>query len=432
MPLMFVLLFGCLMLAAGGTLDIANILRVRSHIQEMADSAALAGAREYRLSNVDSNVVKQVALSFADGALSSANVKGKPQATVNDQERSVTVTISATVQLRFMKIGSDSGYPVSSKAIARAGSSNVVCVLALGDGSANLGIDNGKLLANNCNSHSDSMARDGLVVNGASKLTSKVICTSGGYVGSPSAFSPDPTIDCPLVPDPLSLRSAPSETKCDFNNFRVQREGLQTLRPGVYCGGLVVDNQARVRLAHGTYVMKDGPLVVTNGASLTMVDAGVYLTGRDAFLYFDYNSSIDLRAPVSGPMAGILFFEDRNSPTGRVHQIGSHVAPQILGTVYLSRGKLVVGQAPADGLRFDCTNPLFAHHPIVAALFSRAAGAPCPPQPGTMAAQSAWTLIVAREVVINGGVTLVVNSNYDNAPVTPPSEFMKDSTILTR
>ncbi len=54
----------------------------------------------------------------------------------------------------------------------------------------------------------------------------------------------------------------------------------------------------------------------------------VYLTGKDSVLYFDYTSSLDLSAPVSGPLAGILFFEDRNAPPGRLHQIGSRIAPQ--------------------------------------------------------------------------------------------------------
>lgn len=44
MPMMFAVLFGGLMLAAGGALDIANVMKVRSNVQNMADSAALAGA----------------------------------------------------------------------------------------------------------------------------------------------------------------------------------------------------------------------------------------------------------------------------------------------------------------------------------------------------------------------------------------------------
>lgn len=432
MPIMVALLFGGLMLAAGGVLDIANIMRVRSNVQDMADSAALAGASQYRLSNSDSNVVRQVALAFADAALSSAGVEGEPTVTVKESDRSVTVSIAARVRLRFLRLGEDASVGIGSKAVARAGSSSVICLLALGDGSVNLGVDNGKVTAPRCNTHSNSKASDGLVANGLATISSKVICTGGGYVGAPNAFSPTPATDCPEAADPLGSRLAPADAKCDFTNFKVGI-GLQTLRPGVYCGGLVIDKPVRVRLMHGTYVMKDGPLVLTNGASLNMTDASVYLTGKDSVLYFDYTTSLDLSAPVAGPMAGILFFEDRNAPLGRLHQIGSRIAPQLLGTIYLSRGKLVVGQLPTDGiLPFDCKLQALNHHPQLAALLPKLGLVPCPLPPINISLQSAWTLIIARQVAINGGVNLVLNANYEASPVAPPSEALRESTILTR
>lgn len=434
MPLMFVLLFGGLMLAAGGAIDVASIMRVRSNIQNMADSAALAGASQYRLGNSDTNVVRQVALSFASSALSSAGIEGEPTATVNEADRSVKVAIAAKVGLKFIRLGTS--YSVSSSAIARAGSSSVICLLALGAGSTNLGVDNGRVTATKCNTHSNSKTSDGLVVNGIATMSAKVICTGGGYVGSKTAFDPEPTTDCPEAADPLASRAAPNDAKCDFTDFKVGI-GLQTLRPGVYCGGLIVEEPTRIRMMHGTYVMKDGPLILTKGASLNMVDAAVYLTGKDAVLYFDYTTSLDLSAPVSGPLAGILFFEDRNAPVGRSHQIGSRIAPQLLGTIYLSRGKLIVGHLPTDDvLQFDCKSQIvqdkniLQQNPALAAHLNKLALVPCPLPPINVSLQSAWTLIVARQVAINGGVNLVLNANYDAAPVAPPSEAMKDSTIL--
>ncbi|MCD2174341.1 TadE/TadG family type IV pilus assembly protein [Rhizobium sp. C4] len=436
MPIMFAMLFGGLMLAAGGTIDIATIMRVRSNIQNVSDSAALAGASQYRLGNSDTNVVRQVALSFANSALSSAGIDGEPTVTVNDADRSVKVAIAAKVRLHFIRLGGSAGYSVNSNATARAGSSSVICLLALGDGSTNLGVDNGRVTASKCNTHSNSKSSDGLILNGLSTMSAKVNCTGGGYVGSDAAFDPKPATDCPAAADPLGSRPAPSDTKCDFKDYKVEI-GLQTLHPGVYCGGLVIDKPSRVRLMHGTYIMKDGPLILTNGAMLNMVDAAVYLTGKDAVLYFDYTTTLDLSAPVSGPMAGILFFEDRGAPTGRLHQIGSRIAPQLLGTIYLSRGKLVVGQLPTDDvLQFDCKSQaannanLLARNPALKGRLSSLVTVPCPMPPIHVSLQSAWTLIVARHVAINGGVDLVLNANYDAAPVAPPSEAMKDSTIL--
>ncbi len=226
MPLMFTLLFGGLVLAAGGAIDVANIMRVRSNIQNMADSAALAGASQYRLANSDPNVVQQVALSFANSALSSASIDGEPTVTVNDADRSVRVSISAKAPLHFIRLGTDAAYSVNSNAVARAGSSSVICLLALGDQSANLGIDNGRVTAPKCNAHSNSRATDGLVASGLSTASAKVICTSGGFSGSPTAFDPAPTTDCPEAADPwrrvlrLRKRSAISLTTRSRSVFR--------------------------------------------------------------------------------------------------------------------------------------------------------------------------------------------------------------------
>ncbi len=165
-------------------------------------------------------MVKQVALAFARSALESAGLQGEPTATVNEQDRSVTVAISAKVVLRFIRLGGTVGYGINSKAVARAGSSSVICLLALGDGSVNLGVSNGKVTANKCNTHSNSKASDGLVAEGLGTISSKVICTSGGYVGAKNAFDPAPATDCPVAADPLASRMAPSDGKCDFTISR--------------------------------------------------------------------------------------------------------------------------------------------------------------------------------------------------------------------
>lgn len=88
--------------------------------------------------------------------------------------------------------------------------------------------------------------------------------------------------------------------------------------PGTYCGGLTVDGK-NVRFAPGTYIIKDGPLTFKNGASAKAVDVSFVMTGGNAVVTVESGSYVDVKAPKTGPMAGLAFFQDQHnvsSPMG--------------------------------------------------------------------------------------------------------------------
>ena len=112
-------------------------------------------------------------------------------------------------------------------------------------------------------------------------------------------------------------------------------------------------------------------------------NVGFYMTENGRF-QFALNSSIRLTAPKDGAMAGLLFFEDRSAATNGLHRIASDDARLLLGTIYLSRGTLVV----------DANKPV--------------------------ADQSAYTAIVARKLTLKAGPNLVLNSDYDSTDIPVP------------
>ena len=146
--------------------------------------------------------------------------------------------------------------------------------------------------------------------------------------------------DCPAVADPLAARHAPPVGACMYIDHVISG-GTVTLMPGNYCGGLQVTAGASVTLSPGVYVMSNGPLKVDGGSSFTADSAGIYLTGSGATLSFGEDTTISLSAPTTGPMAGLLVYEDRNAPTGQKHNIYSDNAPKMLGTIYLPRNRLL-------------------------------------------------------------------------------------------
>ena len=66
-------------------------------------------------------------------------------------------------------------------------------------------------------------------------------------------------------------------------------------------------------MAPGLYIMKNGPFTITGQANVTGDGVTIFLTGPGAVADTGGNGSIDLSAPITGDLAGILFFEDRDN-----------------------------------------------------------------------------------------------------------------------
>jgi hypothetical protein len=137
----------------------------------------------------------------------------------------------------------------------------------------------------------------------------------------------------------------------------------------------------------GVYVIKDGPLLIDSLAVVKGDYAGFYFTGNVATPYVfraSPNSVVELTAPKDGPLAGILFFEDRAAPLLRSFEVLSTTARTLIGTFYLPRGKFVAS-----------SNALIAD-------------------------KSAYTVIFARQLELNGNPTLTLNANYHQTDVPVP------------
>ena len=108
--------------------------------------------------------------------------------------------------------------------------------------------------------------------------------------------------------------------------------GTRTLDPGTYCGGLIVTNGANVTLREGTYIFNQGPLVVDKGSTLAGDYVGFYFNGDLATMKFDFDSIINLSAPKTGTMAGLLIYSDPKAILGNKFKIFSDNARRLLGT----------------------------------------------------------------------------------------------------
>jgi len=237
-----------------------------------------------------------------------------------------------------------------------------ICVIGLDEKAADTVrlADSARISAGGCSVYVNSTSPAAVRSEDQARVTSLLICTAGGYKGASSNFAPKaPTTDCPRTKDPLAGRPTPPVGGCKHNDL-VLGAGLHLpLNPGTYCGGLTLQPGAIVTLNPGVYVIKDGPLhvgppvlsvsvagfvsVSLLPATLKGTNVAFYFTGtvkpeKDGSVVpmrFMKESVVEMTAPKTGEMAGLLLREDPAAPAERRFEVVSDSARLLVGTIYL-------------------------------------------------------------------------------------------------
>lgn len=408
-------------MAVGAGIDFSRWSLQRATLKEVSDLLATRGAREFLLANatetnikavIDAAVANNVGASYDLGTFSHIVEVDTADATVT--VRLVQPPKSGLILTKFFPYSED--IEMRSTAVARGGTNVCVILLEAFDSGALYADEFAQLTATDCALMSNSVDPTGVDVSGGAKMTADVICSAGGYAGALANYEPMPTTDCPSYADPLSERMAPSIGTCDYTDMEIgdpkqklskalentitaliatkdgQRPGTlpgytrYDLTPGVYCGGLAIVEQAvDVHFAPGIYIIKDGNFHVERGARIYGKGVGFYLDGKSSTFTFEKSSIISLTAPETGPMAGLLFWEGNSVNPGKTHKIKSANARELLGTIYLKKGTLLI----------DSTLPI--------------------------ADASAYTAIVANRLEMSGSPTLRLNADYAATEVPVPA-----------
>lgn len=392
--LLFALALPVMIGAVGVAIDYGQMTVAKARLQGAADAAATAAARELHLANTDNSLAQSVAESVVKANLGDAGAGVRVATRVIPDPVAVRVELSQDVGMFIMShaIGTPT---ISTHAVARLVGGTPICVLALEKSQRNAVslLNSARLTGDSCAVYSNSTSSSGVRAINSATMKTELTCTAGGFVGTSSNYLPMPLTDCPEIEDPLADRPAPTVGSCIANELEIT-SGTTTLSPGTYCDGLTITGTANVTLRPGIYVIKGERLEISGMAQLAGKGVGFYLTGEDATFMFTPKTTIDLSAPVSGPLAGLLFFEDRNAPSGRVHTIRSDDARTLIGTFYLPRGRLQV----------DATKPV--------------------------ADESAYTAIIANRLQLFSGPNLVLNTDYDQTDVPVPDGIGNARSIV--
>ncbi|MEM9055032.1 MAG: TadE/TadG family type IV pilus assembly protein [Pseudomonadota bacterium] len=157
-----------------------------------------------------------------------------------------------------------------------------------------------------------------------------------------------------VLPDLLADTPDPNFTNCaevlasdDSLNCRtlynhvVNAPGRDVeLDPGIYVGGLHLQNARSVTLKPGVYVMRNGPFRTSGSVPVSGDNVLLNFTGSRSARLIHQGGSLTLRGLSDGPYQGFVIYSDRDSTRGAAHSVGAGL--NFVGTIYVPTGTLTV------------------------------------------------------------------------------------------
>ena len=393
--LKFALAVPAVALLAIGAIDLTAVNATRDRLQDVADSAALAGAPSLGLAT-DGAAARERASAFFQAQMTQwANPpKVEPNFSIIDQggQRAIRVVLKGHRASFFGSMLPPGGWHFTAQATASTVGLVPLCVLVTG-GSLDKGLSlrqSPRMSAPGCMVHSNQH----IGVEGGSISAARVQAV-GAATG---VISPTPGTGAARISDPFADMALNANRPCDVNvavgrrpgarrslststGIRVS-SGVTRLAAGVHCGVMLFDGTSELILEPGDHWFIGSVLTISGSAKLT---------GRDVVLFFDKPSRFDFRGQAqvnlsgreSGPYAGMVMGATRDNI--QKFSINADNVEALLGVIYIPEARLVI-----DGS-------------------------------ANVARDSAWTVIVAKYLELKGSPTLYINANYNTSSVPVPS-----------
>jgi len=329
MAIIFAIALVPLVAFAGSAVDYSNTKSIQSDLQAALDSAVLAAvsfpAREKML-GVDP--LEVAAKTFT------ANY---PRSGVTPQFRMdgaiVRGTVSTSVPTWGLKFVGITNLTANAVSAATTNPQRLpVCFMAWNKHNKHtLELkDTVSVYAPDCNFYGNSDDVDDVVDphNPQNFLTGKTVQAIGYGHHELQNITPPLIRAADYVPDPLASMTIPKLETCTSTNKVVDNQ-TTTLSPGVFCGGLKIQNNAKVTLNPGTYFINNGTFSIANSS---VTGSGVTIVSDGTSTPINWSSStVRLAAPTSGSLAGIVVTGERRAGNGTFH----NATVDLHGVVYL-------------------------------------------------------------------------------------------------
>jgi len=344
----------------------------RNLMQTAADSAAMAGAEELNYGDL-------VAAGQADAATNGyANGAGGVTVAINNppslgpntgNATYVEAIVSKPEPTYFLSVLGVSSINVSARAVATDGNSPNCIYVTNPTASGAMSANGNATVQSGCGLLIDSSSASALSVVGNVTITAPSIGIVGGYsAGGNSSLTPTPKNGVIAASDPLAYLQAPTVGSCAHTNFSLTGSNGSTSSPyqlyaGTYCGGISVRGNSVLNFNAGTYVLAGGGMSINSNSTMTGSGITFYNTtglGGYGAISLSGNSQANFSAPTSGPLAGILFFQDPSIPSSAAGStISGNSSSTFDGTLYFPTTTVTFnGNSSANGYSIVVANQL--------------------------------------------------------------------------
>jgi hypothetical protein len=337
---------------AGMTVDVGYLEYAQRQQQSAADAAAIAGAQQLLTSGCPNATAAQTAgksdasaAGFTDGSNGATVTVQNPPAVgaYSTNNCAVYAKVTASHPTLFARLFRGNSMDASAQATATIVNNNDGCIYTL-DASKTFQLNGTNISAPNC----------GILSNGSVQVNGGTVDVGsfgylGGFQSNGAKYTdatpqkmiqvPDP---CPLIASCSAMKaSPPSPSGCKA----YQENGVTNAQVAPGCYSSFQLNGGSVVLEPGTYVFTG--VVQDNGPPVTGSGVTLYATSTAGPVMFN-GSSVTLSPPLTGPTAGLLFYQDPSN-TQTVQFNGSTTslsgvmyAPAALGQINGGSGNYLV------------------------------------------------------------------------------------------
>ncbi|HUY28671.1 MAG TPA: pilus assembly protein TadG-related protein [Candidatus Binataceae bacterium] len=331
-----------ILIGAGLAADVGYMQRQKQRMQVAADAAAIAGA-----SALLTNATSPSAAGENDAALNGFTAGSGVTVTINNPPQSgnfasnssyVEAIIDQPQPTWFLSMLGLKTLDVSARAVA--GTTNADgCLYVLDPSQSGALTANGNdKITSQCGVLVDSSSTSALIANGHVTIAASAIGVVGNALTNGNvSLTPTPITGIVPVSDPLASVPQPFVGSCTHSNFILNGNQSVQMSPGVYCGGIIFNGNSKANFAPGVYVLRGGGMIVNgrctlNGSGVTFFNT----TGTGGYrpIIMNGNVTATLSAPTSGPLKGILFFQDRAIGNGAGSIINGGADANFSGALY--------------------------------------------------------------------------------------------------
>jgi hypothetical protein len=165
-----------------------------------------------------------------------------------------------------------------------------------------------------------------------------------------------------VEPSPSNVGDTTVRQTASVNYSKNNPPAGNTFQPGVYCGGISIGdtNGATFNFAPGVYILAGGGMTVNSDANVAGTGVTFYNTKSNGWgcpgnanfapVSFAGQGQASFTAPTSGPLVGMLYFQDRSITDSRVNKVVGGSGSSFDGAFYFRNSPLTfAGNSSTNG-----------------------------------------------------------------------------------